>query len=87
MADVPRRPSHILWLYRTLLCGGPRNDPDHVHAVTYHSVVGFALLWTLEREPGDAWTREVADAWTAVYGVLSGRMIEQAYGRRPEAVE
>jgi nitric oxide dioxygenase len=37
-------------------------------------------LWTLERGLGDAWTREVADAWTAAYGTLSGYMIEQAYG-------
>jgi nitric oxide dioxygenase len=62
-------------------------SPTAYGAGPEYPVVGFALLWTLEREPGDAWTREVADAWTAVYGVLSGHMIEQAYGRRPEAVE
>jgi hemoglobin-like flavoprotein len=46
----------------------------------HYPVVGSALLWTLERGLGDAWTREVADAWTAAYGTLSGYMIEQAYG-------
>ena len=44
----------------------------------HYSVVGSALLWTLEKGLGDAWTTEVADAWTAAYGTLSGYMIEQA---------
>jgi nitric oxide dioxygenase len=52
----------------------------------HYPVVGSALLWTLERGLGDAWTKEVADAWTAAYGALSGYMIEQAYGR-PQAAE
>jgi hemoglobin-like flavoprotein len=38
----------------------------------HHPVVGGALLWTLEKELGDAWRPEVADAWTAAYGTLSG---------------
>jgi hemoglobin-like flavoprotein len=48
--------------------------------------VGSALLWTLEKGLGDAWTPEVADAWTAAYGTLSGYMISEAYGR-PQAAE
>jgi nitric oxide dioxygenase len=52
----------------------------------YYPVVGSVLLWTLEKGIGDAWTKEVADAWTAAYGTLSGYMIEQAYGR-PQAAE
>ena len=40
-----------------------------------------ALLWTLEKGLGDDWTPDVADAWTAAYGTLSGFMIAQAYGR------
>ena len=52
----------------------------------HYPVVGSALLWTLERELGGAWTKEVADAWTAVYGALSRYMIEQAYDC-PRAVE
>jgi len=39
-------------------------------------------LWTLERGLGDAWTREVADAWTAAYGTLSGYMIARLSQRR-----
>jgi nitric oxide dioxygenase len=52
----------------------------------HYPVVGAALLWTLEKGLGDAWTPEVADAWTAAYGTLSGFMISEAYGR-PEAAE
>ena len=52
----------------------------------HYPVVGSALLWTLEKGLGDAWTSDVANAWTAAYGTLSGFMIEQAYGR-PQAAE
>ena len=46
----------------------------------HYPVVGGALLWTLEKGLGEAWTPEVADAWTAAYGTLSGYMISEAYG-------
>jgi hemoglobin-like flavoprotein len=52
----------------------------------HYPVVGSALLWTLEKGLGDAWTPEVADAWTTAYGTLSGCMISEAYGR-PQAAE
>ena len=51
----------------------------------HYPVVGGALLWTLEKGLGDAWTPEVADAWTAAYGTLSVYMIEEAYGRAEAA--
>jgi hemoglobin-like flavoprotein len=51
----------------------------------HYPVVGGALLWTLEKGLGDGWTPEVADAWTAAYGTLSGFMISQAYGRSQAA--
>jgi hemoglobin-like flavoprotein len=51
----------------------------------HYPVVGGALLWTLEKGLGDAWTPEVAEAWTAAYGTLSGYMIEVAYGRAQAA--
>jgi hemoglobin-like flavoprotein len=46
----------------------------------HYPVVGAALLWTLEQGLGDAWTPEVAEAWTAAYGTLSGYMIGEGYG-------
>jgi nitric oxide dioxygenase len=52
----------------------------------HYPVVGSALLWTLEKGLGDAWTPDVASAWTAAYGTLSGFMISEAYGR-PQAAE
>jgi hemoglobin-like flavoprotein len=39
-----------------------------------------ALLWTLERGPGEHWTPELAAAWRAAYNVLSEFMIVEAYG-------
>ena len=52
----------------------------------HYPVVGSALLWTLEMGLGEAWTPEIAGAWTAAYGTLSDFMISEAYGR-PLAAE
>ena len=50
----------------------------------HYLVVGAALLWTLEKGLGDGWTPDVADAWTAAYGTLSGYMISEAYSQAAE---
>ena len=47
----------------------------------HYAPVGAALLWTLERGLGADWTRPLAEAWGAAYGVLSDFMIGEAYGR------
>src|SRR5262245_40192907 len=52
----------------------------------HYPVVGGALLWTLEKGLGEAWTPEVASAWAAAYGTLSNFMITEAYGK-PQAAE
>ena len=52
----------------------------------HYPVVGGALLWTLEKGLGAAWTPELAQAWAAAYGTLSGYMINEAYGQ-PRAAE
>jgi nitric oxide dioxygenase len=49
---------------------------------SHYPLVGAALLWTLEKGLGEAWTPEVASAWTEAYGVLSGFMIGEAYGKQ-----
>jgi hemoglobin-like flavoprotein len=46
-----------------------------------YAPVGAALLWTLERGLGEAWSPELAAAWGDAYGLLSQFMIEEAYGR------
>ena len=46
----------------------------------HYPVVGGALLYTLEKGLGEAWTPELAEAWTAAYGTLSSYMISEAYG-------
>src|SRR3954465_12402963 len=51
----------------------------------HYPVVGGALLWTLEKGLGEAWTSDVADAWTAAYGTLSGYMISEACGKAQAA--
>jgi hemoglobin-like flavoprotein len=43
-----------------------------------YNVVGAALLWTLEKGLGDAFTDEVKNAWGAVYEVLATVMKEGA---------
>lgn len=51
----------------------------------HYPMVGGALLWTLEKGLGEAWTPEVASAWTAAYGTLSSYMISEAYGNKQAA--
>jgi hemoglobin-like flavoprotein len=39
-----------------------------------YETVGSALLWTLEKGLGDAFTEEVRAAWVKVYGILTTEM-------------
>ena len=50
----------------------------------HYDAVGAALLYTLEKGLGDAWTPEVADAWTETYGVLADTMKAAAAEVQPE---
>ena len=40
----------------------------------HYDTVAIALLWTLEQGLGEAFTDDVAQAWSAVYNVLSNTM-------------
>jgi nitric oxide dioxygenase len=52
----------------------------------HYTPVGAALLWTLEKGLGTAWTPPTADAWTAAYATLSDFMISEA-NNSPQAAE
>lgn len=67
-------PQQILAAVRHL---GQRHVSYGVQAEDYETV-GQALLWTLEQGLGDAYTGEVAEAWTAAYALLSDVMQEAA---------
>lgn len=41
---------------------------------SHYDTVGTALLWTLEKGLGEAFTAETKEAWTAVYTVLATTM-------------
>ena len=43
-------------------------------ADAHYDTVGAALLWTLEKGLGQAFTPEVREAWATVYGVLASTM-------------
>jgi hemoglobin-like flavoprotein len=43
-------------------------------ADAHYDTVGAALLWTLEKGLGNAFTPDTKDAWIAVYGLLAGTM-------------
>jgi nitric oxide dioxygenase len=51
----------------------------------HYAPVGSALLWTLEKSLGEAFTPEVKDAWATAYIVLSTTMIDAANERRMAA--
>jgi methyl-accepting chemotaxis protein/nitric oxide dioxygenase len=59
----------------TLRSLGRRHAGYGVHDVDYETV-GTALLWTLQRGLGWAFTPEVEEAWTALYHLISTTMRE-----------
>eukprot|EP01084_Bolivina_argentea_P156152 272121_1 len=48
----------------------------------HYPVAGQALLMTLEQGLGKAFTPELKEAWTAVYGVIAEKMIEGQYNEK-----
>lgn len=44
----------------------------------HYATVGTALLWTLEKGLGDAFTPDVKEAWATVYGILADTMKKAA---------
>ena len=55
-----------------------RRHVDYGVVPEHYDIVGGALLWTLEKGLGEAFTDEVKDAWATVYGVLAKTMIDAA---------
>ena len=47
-------------------------------ADVHYDTVGAALLWTLEKGLGKAFTEDTREAWAAVYGLLASVMKEAA---------
>ena len=47
----------------------------------HYDLVAAALLWTLEQGLGEAFSPEVRNAWTEVYGLLAATMKEAAATR------
>ena len=47
----------------------------------HYEIVGEALIWTLETGLGDAFTADVRQAWTEVYGALASTMIDAAHSK------
>jgi hemoglobin-like flavoprotein len=45
----------------------------------HYAVVGKALLWTLKQGLGVAFTAEIEEAWSMVYGLIAEVCIEAAY--------
>jgi hemoglobin-like flavoprotein len=52
----------------------------------HYETVGEALLWTLEKGLGPAFTPEVKEAWTTVYDVVAATMKAGATQQLAEAV-
>lgn len=53
----------------------------------HYATVGAALLWTLEKGLGPAFTAETRQAWTSAYTLLADTMIDaaRAAGNKPTA--
>ena len=55
-----------------------RRHKDYRVEPAHYDTVAQALLWTLGQGLGPAFTPEVKDAWTQVYGILANTMIDAA---------
>lgn len=55
-----------------------RRHVDYKVEAAHYDTVGAALLWTLGQGLGEAFTDEVKQAWTVVYGILASTMIAAA---------
>ena len=75
--------SHLETLMPAVQSLGRRHAGYGVRAQHYASV-GSALLWTLEKGLGEAFTPPVKDAWATTYIVLSTTMMNAA-NERPMA--
>ena len=53
-----------------------RRHVDYGVRDQHYDTVATALLWTLEKGLGAAFTPDVKSAWTSAYGVLAGTMKE-----------
>jgi hemoglobin-like flavoprotein len=53
---------------------------DYGVKAEHYAVVGQALVWTLEKGLGNAFTSDVRTAWVEAYNLISGVMITAAYG-------
>jgi hemoglobin-like flavoprotein len=71
--------SHLDTLLPAVRALGQRHAGYGVSAEQYVPV-GAALLWTLEKGLGDAFTAETREAWATTYRVLAGTMMEGANG-------
>lgn len=76
------RPHALLPVLRSL---GARHAGYGVRDAHY-ATVGGALLLTLEQGLGDAFTTEVREAWTVLYGIVSRTMMEAAAAAEAEAM-
>jgi len=61
---------------------GKRHKNYHVKTEHY-SLVGQALLCTLEKGLGDQWNEEIENAWKTVYSILSDTMINATRDTEP----
>ena len=52
---------------------------------SHYETGGAALLWTLEKGLGRAFTPELKEAWASVYGLLATTMYEATQTTRPAA--
>jgi len=55
-----------------------RRHVDYGVQPQHYAIVGAALLWTLEKGLGDAYTPEVDNAWKNAFTLLSSLMLEGA---------
>ena len=97
--DMAEQRRKLMFMLTAAVKGLPRLDRlipvledlgrRHVHygvVDRHYETVGQALIWTLEKGLGSAFTPDVREAWITVYGVLAATMKAGAVQQLAEAV-
>ena len=97
--DMAEQRRKLMFMLTAAVKGLPRLDRlipvledlgrRHVHygvVDQHYETVGQALIWTLEKGLGSAFTPDVREAWITVYGVLAATMKAGAVQQLAEAV-
>jgi hemoglobin-like flavoprotein len=65
-------------LFQSLISHSGRQHARFEVTPSHYAAFGEALIWSLEQQLGSAFNADLKEAWTALYGKISEKMIHAA---------